>query len=406
MYYDFAPYVPVAQRRANAKRELAKQAKKGFVVSPVENVSRKIASTFWGQGWCQHLESFADFSNRLPRGRTYVRNGSVVHLGVEKGHIEAYVSGSELYKIKIEIAPLASKSWRRVQELCAGQVGSLVELLQGKLSQDVMRVVTDREQGLFPRPEEIKMSCSCPDWAGLCKHLAATLYGVGARLDLQPELLFHLRGVDHHELIAGVDEIAKSTPTKRGKGEKIAAGDLSEIFGVEIEGDNSSANAPPEKPSKSRQSARRASPASPAEPRTGRKPRAQARLSEPDIATAPDALIVASAEIAPGSLIDIATSTEVAARPASMALARRRTLAEKSRKSKIAAIAEALARATEAVEQSKKWAAKRAESLEQVASARATAAKGAPARRKRPAPKYRRGFASGLRSARSTDQRL
>jgi len=57
--------------------------------------------------------------------------------------------------------------------------------------------------GLFPSPAEIKLSCSCPDWADMCKHVASALYGVGARLDQKPQLLFVLRGVDENELIAG-----------------------------------------------------------------------------------------------------------------------------------------------------------------------------------------------------------
>src|SRR5271170_7649760 len=201
-YYGFRPYVPVAQRRREAQRELEKMRKKGLVVQPVVINGRTIARTFWGQAWCENLESYSDFENRLPRGRTYVRNGSVVDLKINKGSVTALVSGSELYKIEIKIKPLAPTLWKSIQTECAGKIDSLIELLQGKLSSSVMQIVTRPERGLFPTPKEIELNLSCPDWADLCKHVAASLYGVGARLDQNPELLFLLRGVDPSRLIS------------------------------------------------------------------------------------------------------------------------------------------------------------------------------------------------------------
>ena len=202
-YYGFKPYVSVAQRRRQAQLEMEKRRKKGLAVSPVAIAGRTIAKTFWGKAWCDNLESYSDFANRLPRGRTYVRNGSVVHLEIQPGKITALVSGSELYKVEITISALPDSHWKCVKGKCAGQIGSLVELLQGRLSKSVMEVVTQRGEGLFPKPAEIEMKCSCPDWAGMCKHVAAVMYGIGARLDEKPELLFLLRKVDHLELIAG-----------------------------------------------------------------------------------------------------------------------------------------------------------------------------------------------------------
>src|SRR5512135_3060099 len=115
-YYGWRPYVPVAKRRARAAREMSKLAKKtGLAASPVELNGRKIASTFWGKAWCDNLEAYSDFANRLPRGRTYVRNGSVVDLQIEKGTVTAMVAGSELYEIKIQIKPPAPKTWKTIQ---------------------------------------------------------------------------------------------------------------------------------------------------------------------------------------------------------------------------------------------------------------------------------------------------
>ncbi len=235
-WWSYKPYVSVAARRAKAKRKLTELAKQGHKATPVELVGREIASSFWGKAWCDHLESFSDYSNRLPRGRTYVRNGSVVDLKIQPGQVVAMVSGSELYKIRIRITPLAPRIWKNVQSQCTGRIGSLVELLQGRLSRDVMQVVTNRDGGLFPKPQEISMECSCPDWAGMCKHLAATLYGVGARLDCQPELLFVMRKVDHRELIAKVGDIAGvAKSAARGKRTTIAAESVAEVFGIELD---------------------------------------------------------------------------------------------------------------------------------------------------------------------------
>ncbi len=174
-FFGWRPYVPVAERRAKAWKAVEKLRKKGKDIQPVELSGRSIAASFWGKGWCDHLESFSDFSNRLPRGRTYVRNGSVCHLEIQTGRIEALVSGSELYKVAITIKPLPGKTWTAIKTKCQGQVGSVLELLQGKLSDHVMEVVSDRARGLFPQPGEIELKCSCPDWATMCKHVAAVL---------------------------------------------------------------------------------------------------------------------------------------------------------------------------------------------------------------------------------------
>ena len=233
--------------------------KKGVDVQPVTIEGRKIAKSFWGEAWCGHLESFSDFANRLPRGRTYVRNGSVCHLAVAKGRIEAKVSGSALYTVKVEIKTLPGKRWGAIKGRCSGQIGSLLELLQGRLSDRVMAVVTDRQDGLFPSPKEISLRCSCPDSAVMCKHVAAVLYGVGARLDTKPELLFSLRGVNHEELIEADAEAAVAGATTRGKSKRLAAADLSDVFGIEIESGDAgvpATNASPDKPKKTRVAAK------------------------------------------------------------------------------------------------------------------------------------------------------
>jgi uncharacterized Zn finger protein len=238
--YGFRPYVSVAKRRANAAREMAKLAKKGHTITPVQIDGRQIASTFWGKAWCQNLESYSDYENRLPRGRTYVRNGSVVDLQIKPGKVTARVSGSELYDIEIKIKPLSKPHWQSISSLCAGKIASVLELLQGRLSKGVMEIITHREQGLFPKPEEISLDCSCPDWADMCKHVAAALYGVGARLDEKPELLFVLRQVDHMELIEQAAVGQSLAPATGSDKKTIAQNDLAEVFGIEMDTADSS----------------------------------------------------------------------------------------------------------------------------------------------------------------------
>ena len=242
--YGFPPYVPVAERRRQAARELEKLKKKGHPVSPVVIEGRVIARTFWGKAWCDNLERYSDFSNRVPRGRAYVRNGSVVDLQIGEGEVHALVSGSSIYKVHVKVAAVPKSAWKAICAGCAGAIDSLVELLQGRFSKGVMERLCQQRTGLFPSPKEIQFSCSCPDSASMCKHVAAVLYGVGARLDERPELLFRLRKVDEKELItvAGRDlPLSRKGPAAD---KVLAADDLSALFGVEIAADDTKPKAP------------------------------------------------------------------------------------------------------------------------------------------------------------------
>ena len=232
--WGWRPYVSVAERRLEALRKMDVRRKKGHSVSPVMIQGRTIVSTFWGKAWCDNLERYSDFANRLPRGRTYVRNGSVIDLQISSGEIKALVSGSEIYEVAVKVAPVTKARWRSICKDCAGAIDSLIELLQGRLSTGVMERICQQNAGLFPSPKEIKLSCSCPDWAEMCKHVAAVLYGIGARLDKQPELFFRLHGVDEKELIVHADAalpLAKKGPAAA----KVLGGkDLSELFGLDM----------------------------------------------------------------------------------------------------------------------------------------------------------------------------
>jgi uncharacterized Zn finger protein len=267
MRYDdwgWRPYVPVAERRRRAAREMDKRKKQGHAITPVRIQGRAIVATFWGKAWCENLERYSDYANRLPRGRTYVRNGSVVDLQIAPGAIDAYVSGSELYRVSLKVAPVARAKWKSICDDCAGAIDSLVELLQGRLSQGVMERICRQGLGLFPSPAEIKLACSCPDWAGMCKHVAAVLYGIGARFDRQPELLFRLRAVDEMELIAHAGKATPLAAPGPGAGKLLGGENLSEMFGLDLARSATPAAAKPKRAKKA------------AAPHEKRKPREKA----------------------------------------------------------------------------------------------------------------------------------
>ena len=178
--------------------------------------------------------AIATLPTGLPRGRTYVRNGSVIDLQIAPGEIKALVSGSEIYKVEVKVAPVAKARWQSICKDCAGAIDSLIELLQGRFSKGVMERVCRQKTGLFPSPDEIQLSCSCPDWAEMCKHVAAVLYGIGARLDQQPDLLFRLHNVDEKELIAGAGKALPQAKRAPAASKVLGGEDLSALFGLDM----------------------------------------------------------------------------------------------------------------------------------------------------------------------------
>ncbi len=231
---EWPDYVPVAERRLAAARETEKRRWKGRNLAPVRIEGRAIASTVWGKAWCENLESYRDYETRLPRGRSYVRNGSVIDLQIGPREVKALVSGSSIYTVKVAIAAVPAAQWRAICTDCAGRIDSLVELLQGRLSKGVMERLCRQHGGLFPKPADIGFSCTCLDHASMCKHVAAVLYGVGARLDQSPELLFRLRAVDQHGLLAELDDVTPATGP--GADRMLASDDVAALFGLEMAG--------------------------------------------------------------------------------------------------------------------------------------------------------------------------
>jgi uncharacterized Zn finger protein len=343
--YEFRPYVPVAVRRRKAEQEMQKLRKKGHPVSPVVIEGRKITRTFWGNAWCDNLEHYSDFENRLPRGRTYVRNGSVVDLQIAPTKVTALVSGSEIYKVEVKILPISEARWTSICTDCAGAVDSLVELLQGRFSQGVMERICQQGNGLFPTPQELKFSCSCPDWASMCKHVAATLYGVGARLDTSPELLFRLREVDEKALLA---KAAKGIPLSKAKpaAERVLeSDDLANLFGLEL-GTSTDEPTPeilpaPKKATKARavtktvpKRATKAAPKKEAQAsstKTSRKPSASATPKKTDQASRPKTTPKTTASATPKKT-DQASSPKTNRKPSVKATAKKTATAKSSGK--------------------------------------------------------------------------
>lgn len=239
-YWGFAPYVSVAEKRARAARKLQELKKKNANIRPVCIDGRTIARTWWGKAWNRNLESYADYNNRIGRGRSYVRNGAVLDLQIGPGKVACLVQGSrsQPYSVSIQIRPIDKKIWHHIRDTSQGKIGSMQELLAGKFPKELGEVFTVQGKGLFPTPKEIQFECSCPDWAAMCKHVAATLYGIGARLDEEPALFFTLRNAEIKDLVAqAVRERTRQLLQKARKttGRIIAEGDLAEVFGIEME---------------------------------------------------------------------------------------------------------------------------------------------------------------------------
>ena len=233
----YPEYVSVAKKQANAKKALEKLRKKKPDVCPVIVTGNKVAKTWWGVAWNKNLESYADYSNRIGRGRAYVRNGFVLDLRIDTGNVSAVVAGSgrKPYNITITIDALSKTRWENITEICGRSIANIDQLVQGKFPKELEALFTQKGEGLFPSPKEIKFSCDCPDWAGMCKHVAAVLYGIGARFDDDPTLFFKLRNIEIEALIKKsieekMENMLKNSDKKTRRVMKDA--DLDELFGI------------------------------------------------------------------------------------------------------------------------------------------------------------------------------
>ena len=220
--------------KQNATDSLQKQRKKGKEMHPIVITGRAITRTWWGNAWCENLEKYADYASRLDRGKRYVRTGTVVDLQIKTGKIEARVQGRRKtpYKVEIRISPLNQVHCQEIVDQCSDR---MEELLSGNFPVGMKEFFTG-EHGLFPSPSEISFNCSCPDWALMCKHVAAALYGVGARLDQDPALFFTLRGIDMNKFIdvALENRVEKMLENAQKPSSRVIDGqvDIAQLFGV------------------------------------------------------------------------------------------------------------------------------------------------------------------------------
>lgn len=204
-YYDreFPRYVPVAEKYAKVQKKLQQLKKKDPNITPLILQGSKLVRTWWGMAWNKNLENYADYSNRISRGRSYIKNGCVLDFKINPGEVTSLVQGTMLqpYEVTIKIKPLSQDAWTEIKKQCEGKIESLQELIEGRFPKELDEVFTAKGKGLFPSPTEIKFGCNCLDWASMCKHVAATLYGVGVKLDDDPKLFFLLRQVEMDDLI-------------------------------------------------------------------------------------------------------------------------------------------------------------------------------------------------------------
>jgi uncharacterized Zn finger protein len=237
----YAPYVSVGEKRAKAARKLKQLKKKNPDIKPVLIEGRMaIARSWWGKSWNRNLERYADYSNRIGRGRSYVRHGAVLNLQVNPGKVESLVQGSRSkpYSVNVKIKAVNKKIWQEIKAACGGKLDSLQELLAGKFPKALDDIFMAQGKGLFPSPKEIEFNCSCPDWASMCKHVAATLYGIGTRLDDEPGLFFKLRKIKVKDLVTGAVEDKTRKLLKKAKKKTsrvIAESDLADVFGIDME---------------------------------------------------------------------------------------------------------------------------------------------------------------------------
>jgi uncharacterized Zn finger protein len=242
-YGGYGEYESKAQKLAKSNKKIAALKKKNPDIEPILIEGRLLAKSWWGKAWNTNLEKYSDISNRLERGRSYVRNGSILDLQIHQGYISSQImgSGSSIYKCRVDISPLSKRTWNKIKQQSLGSINSASELLAGKFPKELQELFAAKNTGLFPASCEIEKSCDCPDYASLCKHLAATLYGIGARFDHKPELIFTLRGIDSSELVSAVveghrdDLISRAQQADKKRQLKLKDIQLSKLFGIDFE---------------------------------------------------------------------------------------------------------------------------------------------------------------------------
>ena len=239
MFYE---YVSKAQQQQYASKSSLKLEKTlGRKLEPIILTSSKLATSWWGIMWNKNLERYATFSNRIGRGKTYVRNGLVIDFQIKYGEVNAYVQGTRKapYKVTVSIDNINSKIVEKIKLSCQGKIETMEQLLEGSFSKDLADIFMVEGVGLFPEPKEIHFGCSCPDWTDCCKHVSAVLYAIGSKLDVNPSLFFTLRGLDLDDFLK--DVIINKTDNLLEKGKNcnskriIKEKNINDLFQINIE---------------------------------------------------------------------------------------------------------------------------------------------------------------------------
>ena len=190
-YYDFKPKKPI-----ETDKGIKAKSKRG-----------DFTKSWWAKRWLAAMEQVMD-RGRLQRGRSYARKGQVLSLEEGKGQVKAKVQGSQRtpYKVTIELTPLSEKDWAKVLAALAERPYFVAQLLAGEMPQEIQEAFQAAKLDLFPGRRELSQDCSCPDWADVCKHLAAVHYILAERFDEDPFLLFRLRGKTQDAVLAALGD--------------------------------------------------------------------------------------------------------------------------------------------------------------------------------------------------------
>lgn len=229
-----------AEARERLTREIARRRAGGEILTALTAPkSGHLCAHFWGRAWCRHLQEMTAYEGRLAPGRTCLRQGRVFDLTIHPGEVRAVVADQTLHTTRLHIRPLEAETWNRLQQAAAASAPSLLDLLAGRLGEDLLHLLCDPDSGLFPRANEIRFDCDCTDDAEPCKHAAAVFYGVGLHLDVHPAALFLLRGADPARLLAeAAREAGASLSTAAAD---LASEDLGALFGIDLDDRHGSA---------------------------------------------------------------------------------------------------------------------------------------------------------------------
>ncbi|MBO4336878.1 MAG: hypothetical protein J5842_02240 [Lachnospiraceae bacterium] len=224
--------------KQKAMASVRRAGKKGKDYEPVicRNKRGALCNSWWGQAWCDNLERYADYASRLDRGRSYVRSGTIIDLKIDGGKVTAKVQGRRRtpYKVEVRVGRLSEENCQKIIDRCIRRIESLETLAKGEFPEELKELFTE-DGALFPTPKEISFSCSCPDWAMMCKHVAAVMYGIGLRFDENPFYFFKLRGIDPDRFIdvAVENRVERMLANADVVSDRIIEdADFTELFGV------------------------------------------------------------------------------------------------------------------------------------------------------------------------------